>query len=212
MLGAAGDGELEPDNMREISSHLTQCAACTSEVSDYATIGRELKALTVMPSLEGFTKSVMAAIASLIGVVFLAIALHDVAVRPNILSITRSVPATVATAPVRVFDVRVDSAIVADEAAGPFTHTNGRTQSGKMLVFRLPGGKTLHVQPRAIEGDMIKLEVVLFDGGRPTMMVDLNLENGSTLALGGEQFEEGTLLLRISTTTASLGARDSNLL
>jgi len=79
-------------------------------------------------------------------------------------------------------------------------------------VFRLPGGKTLHVQPRAIDGDMIRMEVVLFDGDRATMTVDLNLENGSTLALGGQQFGEGTLLLRIRPTTASAGALRPDLL
>ena len=41
-----------------------------------------------------------------------------------------------------------------------------RTKSGRMIVFQLPGGKTLHVQPRAIDGGMIAMEVVLFDGTR----------------------------------------------
>ena len=45
------------------------------------------------------------------------------------------------------------------------------------------------------------------------MTVDLNLANGSTLALGGEQFEEGTLLLRISPTApAEASAPVPNLL
>lgn len=29
MLGAAGDGELEPDMMREVAHHLMGCASCT---------------------------------------------------------------------------------------------------------------------------------------------------------------------------------------
>ncbi|MGA6971334.1 MAG: zf-HC2 domain-containing protein [Candidatus Binatus sp.] len=217
MLGAAGDGELEPSSMREISSHLTQCATCKTELSDYATIGRELKAIAVAPSLEGFTKSVLDLIATLVAVALLILALRFGAVRPNIVNVAHAVPETVASkplapAPIKMFDVRVDSAIVADEGTGAFVHTNARTESGKMLVFSLPGGKTLHVQPRAIDGDMIRMEVVLFDGDRATMTVDLNLENGSTLALGGEQFAEGTLLLRISPSTASVVSLRPNLL
>ena len=72
-----------------------------------------------------------------------------------------------------------------------------------MLVFSLPGGQTLHVQPRAIDGDMIRMEVVLFDGERPTMTAELKLGNGDTFAVGGENYGEGTLLIRISPTTAS---------
>ncbi len=103
--------------------------------------------------------------------------------------------------------------MVADQASGSFNHTSGRTVSGKMIVFALPGGKVLHVQPLAIEGGMIRMEVVLFEGGRATMTVDLNLQNGSTLALGGAEFEKGTLLLRISpTTTASTSTLSPNLL
>jgi hypothetical protein len=217
MLGAAGDGELEPECMQEIAHHVTRCAACTGELSDYATIKRELKAIAVAPSLEGFTKSVLDLIATLVAVALFILVLRADAIRPNVATVVRPMPETVAStraapAPIKVFDVRVDSAIVADEAAGTFTHTNATTQSGKMLVFRLPGGKTLHVQPRAIDGDMIRMEVVLFDGDRATMTVDLNLENGSTLALGGQQFGEGTLLLRIRPTTASAGALRPDLL
>jgi len=207
MLGAAGDGELEPDCMQEIVHHVTRCAACTGELSDYAKIGRELKAIAVAPSLEGFTKSVLDLIATLVAVAIFILVLRADAFRPNVVTVARPMPETVASrpaaAPVKMFEVRVDSAIVADESAGSFTHTNATTQSGKMVVFSLPGGKTLHVQPRAIDGDMIRMEVVLFDGDRATMTVDLNLENGSTLALGGQQFAEGTLLLRISPSTPS---------
>jgi hypothetical protein len=215
MLGAAGDGELEPDHMQEIAHHLTRCADCTIRLSDYAAIGRELKAIATMPSLEGFTKSVLAAITTLIAVAIFAIALHGTAVRPDSVSIARSDTAptsSTATAPIRMVEVQVDSAMIVDQASASFSHTNLKAKSGKMLVFNVAPGKTLHVQPRVIDGDMIKLEVVLFDRGRPTMRTDVNLENGSTVTLGGEQFAEGTLLLRISPTTASTAARDPNLL
>jgi hypothetical protein len=218
MLGAAGDGELEPNSMQEIAHHLAGCAACAVELSDYSKIGRELRAIAKMPSLEGFTKSVLAAITAAIAVAILMLALHIGTQAPTIaqavpeaVAAKASAPSAVA-APIRLFDVRVDSAVVADESTGAFTHASGWTQSGKMIVFNLAGGKTLHIQPRAIDGDMIKMEVVLFEGNRATMTVDLNLENGSTLALGGEQFAEGTLLLRISPTAAKAASRGPSLL
>ena len=76
MLGAAGDGELEPNALREVAHHLNGCASCTGELSDYSTISRELKAMAVLPSLEGFTKSVLEVIAKLAVVAVLAIAVH----------------------------------------------------------------------------------------------------------------------------------------
>jgi hypothetical protein len=222
MLGAAGDGELEPRDLQQVAHHLVGCTSCTGELSDYSKIGRELRAIAVTPSLEGFTKSVLNVIAKIAAVAMLAIALHAGIVRLGSLNVARTLPATVAikspaspavAGPAKEVDVRVDSAMVADQASSSFNHTSGRTVSGKMIVFALPGGKVLHVQPLAIAGGMIKMEVVLFEGGRATMTVDLNLQNGSTLALGGAQFEKGTLLLRISpTTTARASTFSPNLL
>ncbi len=60
-------------------------------------------------------------------------------------------------------------------------HNEGQTDCGKMIAFTLPGGKILHVQPRAIDGDMIAMEIVLFDGTRPMMTTDLKLKNNGTL-------------------------------
>jgi hypothetical protein len=207
MLGAAGDGELEPNALREVAHHLNQCASCTGELSDYSTIGRELKAIAVLPSLEGFTKSVLDVIAKLVVVAMLAIAVHAV-VFP-----TGQVAQTIASRPAvsssvarsaRLVDVQVDSAFVAGaDDSGAFIHRYQRTKSGRMIVFQLPGGKTLHVQPRAIDGGMIAMEVVLFDGTRPTMTANLKLQSGDTFALTGQQSSEGTLLLRISPTRAA---------
>jgi hypothetical protein len=202
MLGPAGDGELEANALREVTHHLNGCASCTGELSDYSTIGRELKAIAVLPSLEGFTKSVLDVIAKLAVVAMLAIVVHSL-VFPS----TRQVAQTVVSRParpVRLVDVQVDSAFVASaDDSGAFVHRYQRTKSGRMIVFQLPGGKTLHVQPRAIEGGMIAMEVVLFDGARPTMTANLKLQSGDTFALTGQQSSEGTLLLRISPTRAA---------
>jgi len=208
MLGAVGDGELEPNDLQEVARHVERCASCTGALSDYSTIGRELRKIAVKPSLEGFTKSVLDVIAKLVAVALLLIALHSVIVGPGSVNVARSLPETVAStqpaAPTRLVDVRVDSAFVADTNSGAFSHTDGRTQSGKMLVFNLPGGKTLHVMPRAIAGNMIAMQVVLFDGNQTAMTAEMKLESGDTFALSGEKYGEGTLLIRISPTTASI--------
>jgi Putative zinc-finger len=209
MLGAAGDGELEPNDLREVAHHLTGCASCTGAVSDYSTIGRELRKIAVEPSLEGFTKSVLDVIAKLVAVAILLIALQSLIAGPGSVNVARA-PETVVrmqpATPTRLVDVRVDSAFVADASSSSFSHTNGRTQSGKMIVFNLPGGKTLHVMPRAIAGNMIAMQVVLFDGNQAAMTAEMKLESGDTFALSGEKYGEGTLLIRISPTTASIDA------
>jgi hypothetical protein len=212
MLSAAGDGELEPRDLREVANHLERCASCTGALSDYSKIGRELRAIAVMPSLDKFTKSVLDLIGKLIIIVIVAAAIHSITNLTSVMKIARPLPETVASRPPApasvvgtpsLVDVQVDSAFVAGAASGSFIHTNGHTQSGKMIVFSLPGGKTLHVQPRAIDGGMIAMEVVLFDGKRPTMTANLNLESGDTFAVGGEKYGAGTLLIRICPTTAS---------
>jgi hypothetical protein len=205
MLGPAGDGELEPNALREVTHHLNGCASCTGELSDYSTIGRELKAIAVLPSLEGFTKSVLDVIAKLAVVAMLAIAVHAV-IFPSTAQMVASRPAVSSSVArsARLVDVQVDSAFVADaDDSGAFIHRYQRTKSGRMIVFQLPGGRTLHVQPRAIDGGMIAMEVVLFDGARPTMTANLKLQSGDTFALTGQQSSEGTLLLRISPSRAA---------
>ncbi len=210
MLSAAGDGELEPGDLREVARHVRRCASCTGELSDYSAIGRELRTIAAMPSLEGFTKSVLDVIAKLVAVAIFVLALHGGIFRPGIEHVARSLPETVTgqqpaspvvVAPPAVVEVRVDSALLAGLGSGTFDHTSGRTESGRMIVFALPGGRTLHVQPRALDGGVIAMEVVLFDGKRPTMTANMNLESGDTFAVGGEKYGEGTLLIRISPST-----------
>jgi hypothetical protein len=213
ILGAAGDGELEPNDRQAVARHVTGCVSCALTLSDYLRIGRELRAVAVVPALEGFTKSVLELIAKLGVAAIIVVALHSAIVGWRTAEIARPMPATVASKQAtssvirsdRLVDVQVDSAMVSDHAFGAFSHSNGRTQSGRLIVFTLPGGRTLHVMPRAIDGGKIAMQVVLFDGSQPAMTANLTLENGDTFALSGEQFGE-TLLLRISpTTTASRG-------
>jgi hypothetical protein len=80
-------------------------------------------------------------------------------------------------------------------------HNEGETDCGKMIAFTLPGGKILHVQPRAIDGDMIAMEIVLFDGTRPMMTTDLKLKNNGTLIVGGPRYEQGMMIISIGAST-----------
>jgi anti-sigma factor RsiW len=65
MLGAFEDGELEPHELQAVARHLATCAACERELSTYALIGRELRALKPEPGLAGFSGAVTARIAQL---------------------------------------------------------------------------------------------------------------------------------------------------
>ncbi len=81
------------------------------------------------------------------------------------------------------------------------SHQDGITECGKMIAFMLPGGKILHIQPRAVDGDMIAMEIVLFDGTRPMMTTDLKLKDNGTLIVGGPRYEQGMLIISIGAST-----------
>jgi anti-sigma factor RsiW len=60
MLGAFEDSELEPNEMQEVAFHLARCESCTGVLSDYSTIGRDLRSITAEPSLARFSNAVIA--------------------------------------------------------------------------------------------------------------------------------------------------------
>jgi len=80
-------------------------------------------------------------------------------------------------------------------------HSQGQTDCGKMVAFTLPGGKILHVRPSAIDGDMIAMEIILFDGTRVLMTTDLKLKNNGTLMVGGPRYEQGMMIVSIGAST-----------
>jgi hypothetical protein len=84
-------------------------------------------------------------------------------------------------------------------------HQDGAAQCGKMIAFTLPGGRILHVQPRAVDGDMIAMELVLFQGPRPIMTTDLKLKNRGLLILGGPRYQQGMLIISIGASTPDDG-------
>ena len=116
-------------------------------------------------------------------------------------------------------DVRVDSVVASDTHQGIDTeltpmgprlrslfsyttyhlvsHASRQTAMGSTLAFDLPGGRILHVEPSGIDGDMISMELVLFQGPRPVMTTDLKLRNHGVLILGGPRYEQGMLIVEI---------------
>jgi hypothetical protein len=72
---------------------------------------------------------------------------------------------------------------------------------GRMISFSLPGGRILRVAPQSINGGMIAMELVLFDGARPVMTTDLKLMNHGILIVGGPRYQQGMLLTIIATDT-----------
>ena len=77
------------------------------------------------------------------------------------------------------------------------SHQERQTPMGTQLSFDLPGGRILHVEPHAVEGDMIEMELVLFQGERPVMTTDLKLRNHGVLIVGGPRYEQGMLIISI---------------
>jgi hypothetical protein len=77
------------------------------------------------------------------------------------------------------------------------SHQDGQTPMGTLLVFNLPGGRILNIQPHHAEGDMIDMELVLFQGERPLMTTDLKLRNHGVLIVGGPRYEQGMLIISI---------------
>jgi hypothetical protein len=76
-------------------------------------------------------------------------------------------------------------------------HEEGHTGFGQTVTFTLPGGRILHIEPVGMDGDMIRLEVMLFQGEEPMMTTDLKIMNGGTFMVGGPRYEHGTLIISI---------------
>lgn len=86
------------------------------------------------------------------------------------------------------------------------TRRVGRTRCGKTLAFSLPGGWIVHVQPNSIEGNMIAMHLLLFQGARPLMTTLVKLRNHGTLIVGGPIYQQGTLIIPIGADTPPLAA------
>ena len=90
------------------------------------------------------------------------------------------------------------------------SHQDGQTLIGNQVSFALPGGRILHVQPHEIDGDMIAMELVLFQGERPLMTTDLKLRNHGILIVGGPRYEQGMLIISIGADCPKLRAAEAS--
>lgn len=79
---------------------------------------------------------------------------------------------------------------------------NGRTEMGKMIEFTMPGGRILHIEPHSTDGNMIAMEVLLFQGEKPMLTTDLKLPNKGSLIVGGPHYEQGALIITIGANMA----------
>jgi hypothetical protein len=80
-------------------------------------------------------------------------------------------------------------------------HQQEEAVCGRMLSFNLPGGRILHVAPRSVDGHMITMELMLFQGSRPIMTTDLKLMDGGVLIVGGPRYEQGMLITSIAASS-----------
>jgi hypothetical protein len=76
-------------------------------------------------------------------------------------------------------------------------HEEGHTGFGQTVTFSLPGGRILHIQPMGMDGGMIRMEIMLFQGEQPMMTTDLKIMNGGVFMVGGPRYDEGTLIISI---------------
>ncbi len=81
-------------------------------------------------------------------------------------------------------------------------HNEEFTVFGQAVAFNLPGGRILHVAPLAIEGNMIVMELVLFEGAHLMMRTQLKLINRGALILVGPRAPEQTYITTIATETS----------
>jgi hypothetical protein len=140
-----------------------------------------------------------------------------------LLALCVQLPANAQTEPRPIITIRVDSVLAADTHEGVdarlasisqrlkalFDYSTyrlvsrevSRTACGRMVAFNLPGGRILHVAPHRVDGDMIEMELMLFQGPRPLMTTDLKLMNHGTFFIGGPRYQQGMLIISIAAET-----------
>src|SRR5579875_845927 len=77
------------------------------------------------------------------------------------------------------------------------SHQDRQTRFGQLVEFDLPGGRILQIEPIDRAGDMINVEVTLFEGDQPLMTTDFKIISGGVLLVGGPRYEQGALIISI---------------
>ena len=133
--------------------------------------------------------------------------------RPTSRQVTVSIDSVMAADTYEGIDPRL-GAMTARLQTLPFSYSTYRLlkserkniSCGKMIAFTLPGGRIVHVAPHRIEGDMILMDLVLFQGDRPEMSTELKLPNHASLILGGPRYEQGMLIVFIRADAPGVSA------
>lgn len=89
-------------------------------------------------------------------------------------------------------------------------HYESHIRFGETVTFNLPSGRILHIEPKGIDGEMIKVEVMIFQGEGPMMTTDLVIMNHGIFMVGGPRYERGTLILIISIGTGTRTSTEVN--
>ena len=84
------------------------------------------------------------------------------------------------------------------------SHQVGRTECGRTAAFTLPGGWIVHVEPSAVNDNMIAMELMLFQGARPMMTTDVRMRNHGMLIIGGPHYQQGMLIIPIGADAPEL--------
>jgi hypothetical protein len=78
------------------------------------------------------------------------------------------------------------------------------TVFGNAVAFNLPCGRILHVTPIALDGDMIAMDLVLFEGAHSLMRLQLKMPNHGALILVGPREPRETYITTIAPETVEL--------
>ena len=76
-------------------------------------------------------------------------------------------------------------------------HEHASIGCGQAVAFNLPRGRILHVDPIAIEGNMIAMELVLFEGVRSVMRTDIKIIKAGEIMIVGPRFLGETYITTI---------------
>ncbi len=71
---------------------------------------------------------------------------------------------------------------------------------GNQGRVRLPGGRTLEVEPLDLKGRRIKYRIAIFKQGARVFGTEVLLRNRGSITIGGPRFKNGYLLFNISGT------------
>lgn len=125
-------------------------------------------------------------------------------------SIRVHVDSVLATDTHKGMDARLAATSVGDRLRAVFDYTTYRllkqdeeeTIYGQAVAFNLPGGRILHVAPLEVEGNMIAMELVLFEGAHLIMRTELKmLMNRGALILVGPRSLHETYITTIAAET-----------